>query len=384
MEPLRRLPLSGSCSVLYIPQITKKLTKNINIMTPYKQSIEAAKSWKEAVGAMWKRQRLMLFLSIAAYVLLFIGLPILIGGIFCLEESVATATPLIITGTLSLLAMIPLAVTIIILMWVFYFDVRKWHKAAPESLKKSIKLLQIGVLITLIAALGGTTFSGFATIPYIGVVAQLLNSACQAAAYAGVILQFISVIKLRKAQDMPALGQKGAKSIFINYIVSFATAVFGSIVMIAALATLIVNLVDGTTEDNDIDEEVVNISTIWNTEDDEFTTDDTYELEFDDSVFLETLAEEAVNDEELAILKEFADDNEEVFGAFILALIIMITGSIFAMYFYYRGWWLISKSELEVLPEPIKDETSEEVAFKEVEEVEEAVVVENEETDTNQ
>ena len=51
-------------------------------MTPYQQSIEAAKSWKEAVGAMWKRQRLMLFLSIAAYVLLFIGLPILIGGIF--------------------------------------------------------------------------------------------------------------------------------------------------------------------------------------------------------------------------------------------------------------------------------------------------------------
>ena len=353
-------------------------------MTPYQQSIEAAKSWKEAVGAMWKRQRLMLFLSIAAYVLLFIGLPILIGGIFCLEESVATATPLIITGTLSLLAMIPLAATIIILMWVFYFDVRKWHKAAPESLKKSIKLLQIGVLVTLIAALGGTTFSGFATIPYIGVVAQLLNSACQAAAYAGVILQFISVIKLRKAQDMPALGQKGAKSIFINYIVSFATAVFGSIVMIAALATLIVNLVDGTTEDNDIDEEVVTISTIWNTEDDEVTPDDTYDFEFDDSVFLETLAEEAVNDEELAILKEFADDNEEVFGTFIFALIIMITGSIFAMYFYYRGWWLISKSELEVLPEPIEEETGEEVAFKEVEEVEEAVVVENEETDTNQ
>ena len=158
--------------------------------------------------------------------------------------------------------------------------------------------------------------------------------------------------------------------------------------MIAALATLIVNLVDGTTEDNDIDEEAVTISTIWNTEDDEVTTDDTYELEFDDSVFLssfmETLAEESVNDEELAILKEFADDNEEVFGAFIFALIIMITGSIFAMYFYYRGWWLISKSELEVLPEPIEDETGEEVAFKEVEEVEEAVVVENEETDTNQ
>ena len=161
--------------------------------------------------------------------------------------------------------------------------------------------------------------------------------------------------------------------------------------MIAALATLIVNLVDDTTDDNDIDEEIVNISTIWNTEDDEVTTDDTYELEFDDSVFLssfmETLAEEAVNDEELAILKEFADDNEEVFGAFIFALIIMITGSIFAMYFYYRGWWLISKSELEVLPEPIEDETGEEVAFKEVEEVaevEEAVVVENEETDTNQ
>ena len=86
----------------------------------------------------------------------------------------------------------------------------------------------------------------------------------------------------------------------------------------------------------------------------------------------------------MAILKEFADDNEEVFGTFIFALIIMITGSIFAMYFYYRGWWLISKSELEVLPEPIEEETGEEVAFKEVEEVEEAVVVENEETDTNQ
>ena len=169
---------------------------------------------------------------------------------------------------------------------------------------------------------------------------------------------------------MPALGQKGAKSIFINYIVSFATAVFGSIVMIAALATLIVNLVDDTTEDNDIDEEVVNISTIWNTEDDEFTTDDTYELEFDDSVFLssfmETLSEEAVNDEELAILKEFADDNEEVFGTFIFALIIMITGSIFAMYFYYRGWWLIGKSELPTIEEP----REEEILHNEIEQLE--------------
>ena len=140
--------------------------------------------------------------------------------------------------------------------------------------------------------------------------------------------------------------------------------------MIAALATLIVNLVDDTTEDNDIDEEAVTISTIWNTEDDEFTTDDTYELEFDDSVFLssfmETLAEESVNDEELAILKEFADDNEEVFGAFIFALIIMITGSIFAMYFYYRGWWLIGKSELPTIEEP----REEEILHNEIEQLE--------------
>jgi hypothetical protein len=61
--------------------------------------------------------------------------------------------------------------------------------------------------------------------------------------------------------------------------------------------------------------------------------------------------------------------------AFIIAFITLFCGAIARLVLYYRGWWLISKSELPVLPEPIEEEVGEEVAYEEVESVE---TVENE------
>ena len=322
-------------------------------MTPYQQSIEAAKSWKEAVGAMWKRQRIMLYMGIACLILLVIGLTMLFAGIEQIKDLSNPASPLLISSILVLLLMLAPAMVSVVMMWIFYFDVRRWHNAAPESLKKSIKLLSLGLLITLIAAAASGVVSGFTTIPYIGGAAELFNSLIEAAAFAGVIIEFIAIIRLRRADDMPEMAKRGANSIFINYIITFITTAVSIIIIMFAGISLIFN----TVENYDTE-----ISNAWTESED--VTD-----ESNDNVFLSGMwnnTDVEVEGEDMALLDSLKEAKEAI-GALIVAFIILIGGSIVAMYYYYRGWWLISQSELPTLPEPIEDEVGEDVAYEEVE-----------------
>ncbi|MBO7199430.1 MAG: hypothetical protein J6V26_05310 [Alistipes sp.] len=356
-------------------------------MTPYQQSIEAAKSWKEAVGAMWKRQRTMLFLGIACIALLLVGLVMLCIGLVTIDESQSVGTPLIVTSIIIMLMMLVPAIVSVVMLWIFYFDVKRWQNAAPESLKKSIKLFSLGLLITLIASVAASVIGGFTTIPYIGVGAQMLNSLIECAAIAGAIIEFIAIIKLRKANDMPELAKQGAHCIFINYIISWAVAAIGTIIMIFAAVALafsvFAELDDAGYNDSEVGGLLAGIDDYYEYEEyeeyddyEEYDEIEVYEESFDISSpgFWDSLTEELTDEDDIAFFNAL-DDAEGAWIAFIVALLIMIGGGIVAMYYYYRGWWLISKSELPVLPEPIEDEVGEEVAYEEVENVE---VVENE------
>ena len=115
-------------------------------MTPYQQSIEAAKSWKEAVSAMWKRQRNILYLNIGCTLLAVIGLAILMA-IFSKAESVDDVSVGSVVSILALFGIVAVAsIAAYVFMWIFFFDVKKWQAAAPESLQSAIKLLKLGIL----------------------------------------------------------------------------------------------------------------------------------------------------------------------------------------------------------------------------------------------
>ena len=175
------------------------------------------------------------------------------------------------------------------------------------------------------------------------------------------ILEFIAIIRLRRADDMPELAKQGAQSLFINYIISFVATAVGSIIMVFAFISLTFNALDNY---DDIDSYDSNFSNIWT------DVDDYEEFEDSDNVLLsgiwDSMDDEFTDEEDLAFLNSL-EDAEGAIAAFIIALVIMIGGGIVAMYYYYRGWWLISKSELPVLPEPIEDNVGEEVSYEEVE-----------------
>jgi hypothetical protein len=242
----------------------------------------------------------------------------------------------------------------------------------------------LGLLITLIASVATSVIGGFTTVPYIGGGAQMLNSLIECAAIAGTIIEFIAIIKLRKADDMPELAKQGAHCIFINYIISWAVAAIGTIIMIFAAVALAFSVVDELDDADYNDSEVggllAGIDDYYDYDEyddyEEYDEIEVYEESFDISSpgFWDSLTEEFADDEANELL-DALDDAEGAWIAFIVALLIMIGGGIVAMYYYYRGWWLISKSELPVLPEPIEEEVGEEVVYEEVENVE---VVENE------
>jgi hypothetical protein len=326
----------------------------------------------------------MLFLAIACIALLLVGLVMLCIGLVTIDESQSVGTPLIVTSIIIMLMMLVPAIVSVVMLWIFYFDVKRWHNAAPESLKKSIELFSLGLLITLIASVATSVIGGFTTVPYIGGGAQMLNSLIECAAIAGAIIEFIAIIKLRKADDMPELAKQGAHCIFINYIISWAVAAIGTIIMIFAAVALAFSVFDELDDAGYNDSEVggllAGIDDYYDYDEyddyEEYDEIEVYEESFDISSpgFWDSLTEE-LTDDEVNELLDALDDAEGAWIAFIVALLIMIGGGIVAMYYYYRGWWLISKSELPVLPEPIEEEDGDEAAYEEVENVE---VVENE------
>jgi hypothetical protein len=328
-------------------------------MTSYQQSIEATQSWKEAVSAMWKRQRMMLYMSIATLFLLIDAAAALIIGICTVENEPSYGIPMIILGVILFLLMLAPIVISVVMSWIFYFDIRRWRKAAPESLKRNIRLYSIGLLIVIITSTAVSCFGGFTTIPYIGGLAQLANSFIELIALGGVIVQFIAIIKLRNAKDMPEKAQKGAHYIFLGQIISFATSIIFSICFAFAVILALFHAVNVSERLHTYEDHInqwYDYDDKYSDRDDIFTAGISYSLD-----------EEAAKDEDMALFEQMMEADSAVIVA-IFSILILITGCAVSLFFNYRGWWLIGKSELKVPPIPIEEEESvEEVACEVVE-----------------
>lgn len=241
-------------------------------MTPYQQSVENAQNWKCVVSKLWKRQLIIFLLTLAIVTLL-----------ICDNKIGNNQFAILLAG---------LGIAIYVVQWIVFATLNKWRKIAPESLKESINLVAIGLMVMLI----GSTISF--VVP-IGVFATLV----------GGIVQFMGIVQLRKANEMPKVARKGASSIMWGTIISWITGFAVVLVFIVGLMELD-ELSSGTFgEDNN------DIATALSA---------------------------------IGITMKFMD---------IIAVMLMIAviGGAISAFLTYRGWWLIGKSELPVLPEPTEE-----------------------------
>lgn len=241
-------------------------------MTPYQQSVENAQNWKCVVSKLWKRQLIIFLLTLAIVTLL-----------ICDNKIGNNQFAILLAG---------LGIAIYVVQWIVFATLNKWRKIAPESLKESINLVAIGLMVMLI----GSTISF--VVP-IGVFATLV----------GGIVQFMGIVQLRKANEMPKVARKGASSIMWGTIISWITGFAVVLAFIVGLMELD-ELSSGTFgEDNN------DIATVLSA---------------------------------IGITMKFM---------YIIAVMLMIAviGGAISAFLTYRGWWLIGKSELPVLPEPTEE-----------------------------
>ena len=244
-------------------------------MTHYQQSVENAQNWKSVVSKLWKRQLIILLLTLAIVTLL-----------ICDNKIGSNQFAILLAG---------LGIAIYVVQWIVFATLNKWRKIAPESLKESINLVAIGLMVMLI----GSTISF--VVP-IGVFATLV----------GGIVQFMGIVQLRKANEMPKVARKGASSIMWGIIISWITGFAVVLVFIVGLMELD-ELSSGTFgEDNN------DIATVLSA---------------------------------IGITIKFTK------FMYIIAVMLMIAviGGAISAFLTYRGWWLIGKSELPVLPEPTEE-----------------------------
>ena len=293
-------------------------------MTPNSYSLSDASNWKEAVSSVWRKQKTILILTLVMLVTL-----VLVTSIGLYLEDLwhdyiiphEKLEPYYSIVIFLVFAIYGLAIAIYVMNWVLFASIRKWRDIAPESLKKSINLISIGLMITLISAIA----SG---------VTDDLSTVAGWAGLAGIIVMFVGIVQLRNAQDMPEIGRKGASKIMWGFIIQWITGfVFILIIFASALSTLRVD--DEFYYD---DEESYSTTSVFNS----YDYYDDYDDYYDDM--------------------EYYDD-DAFLVAVIVALFVAQIGWAISICMTYRGWWLIGKSELPAAAEP---EHCEECHYEEV------------------
>jgi hypothetical protein len=151
---------------------------------------------------------------------------------------------------------------------------------------------------------------------------------------------------------MPAVAKQGATSIMISYIVNIACTIVGVIFVVSAAVTSFV---------------VKDIDSAYAFIDDDYYDDDYVEyyddvLDYDDVEEMTLLSGivdgdiMSMSDEEFDGLIDSFTDSVAVVVLLLIGLVISLGGVIARVVLYYRGWWLISKSELPVLTETAESE----------------------------
>ena len=292
-------------------------------MTPNSYSLSDASNWKEAVSSVWRKQKTILILSLVTLVTVVLAASIglyledLWNDLYYPHETLDQYYSIVLFLVFAIYGLI---VAIYVMNWVLFASIRKWRDIAPESLKKSINLTSIGLMIILISGV----VSG---------VTDDLSTVAGLAGFAGLIVMFVGIVQLRNAQDMPEIGRKGASNIMWGFIINWITSfVFILIIFASAISTMHVD--DEFYYD---DEDSYSTTSVFNSYDYYDDYDDYYDdMEYyDDDIFIY---------------------NHNAFRvAVIFALFVALIGWAISTYMTYRGWWLIGKSELPVLPEPTEE-----------------------------
>jgi cytochrome b561 len=192
---------------------------------------------------------------------------------------------------------IGLIIAIYVMNWVLFASLRQWLNIAPKSLKNSIKLISIGLMIILI--------SGAVTA-----ISDELETIASLVSIAGIIVQFIGIVQLRNAKEMPEIGRNGASGIMWGIITSWITGLLAVIIMVAGSVIIMseYNAIYGHIDDEDV------------------------------------------------LMYAFIHS-----GYYGYTLLIALIGWIISTYLTYNGWRLIGKSELPVLSEPTEELSCEDV-----------------------
>lgn len=269
-------------------------------MAPNNYSTKDASNWKEAVSSIWRKQKTILILTLITLACLVVAM-----GIFTYLESMWEVSmdpfeevdPYYNIVAFMGFTIIGLVIAIYVMNWVLFASLRQWLNIAPKSLKNSIKLISIGLMIILI--------SGAVTA-----ISDELETIASWVSIAGIIVQFIGIVQLRNAKEMPEIGRNGASGIMWGIITSWITGLLAVIIMVAGSVIIMseYNATYGYIDDEDVLMYALNHS-----------------------------------------------------GYYGYMLLIALIGWIISTYLTYNGWRLIGKSELPVLSEPTEELSCEDV-----------------------
>ena len=317
-------------------------------MTPYNQSVEAAQMWKSSVERLWKTQRSVLIFGAIGTILLVIAMILLFCGFALASDGSQWSVAMITIFVLFAIAGFGFSIVAYVKQWVFYFDLKRWGESSPMPIAESVRVLAICTLVSLILTIISPVFQNVSIVVIFGIISSFVSMAI----FVVEIVKFVMYIKLRTADAMPAVAKQGATSIMISYIVNIACTIVGVIFVVSAAVTSFVV--------EDIDSGYAFI-------DDDYYDDDYVEyyddvLDYDDVEEMTLLSGivdgdiMSMSDEEFDGLIDSFTDSVAVVVLLLIGLVISLGGVIARVVLYYRGWWLISKSELPVLPESVESE----------------------------
>ena len=342
-------------------------------MRSFQQYMEAIERWKDAVTKLWKTQRSVLIFGATGASLIIIACMLLASGVILSFDTPSLGITLIIIASLFGIIGFGLCVVAYIFQWIFYYDLKRWRDVAPAALSENIRVLAVCTLISLIATVGSCFFDSFSIIPYVGIVMSIFSSFISIVIFIAEITKFVMFIKLKSAEEMPHVARRGAAHIFYSYIVNFACAIIGGIFLVCSVVAFVIDEADNNFDwDDDRYDEAYYYDEYEEYEYEyefEYVDDDIADDDFNLSILPGVLGSSLENLSEDDI-EEFFDDITDSIVAVILFIIgfgIALAGTIARLILSYRGWWLISKSEFEPLPEQSITDEGDVVDHEEIE-----------------
>lgn len=356
-------------------------------MQQLKDYLKTPSNWSEAVQKLWDIKRKIMFLTASAAVLGVVIIAVFwFTAVILLYEIDNIATPVFLfLGALYFIAFLACFITYL-LEWLFYINLKKWEGVAPEQLKGNIKRYALFAFVILIATAVVYFLEKFTHTPYISIIANAILLPATLAIIGAEIGQFITIIKMRKAEEMPQEAKSGFTLLYYSFIAKYAGYILGAICLFISLIAVAID------DDVDFDEfgqygnmfayeewvandyigyyELERISPYYGYEWYSDNIGELFKHDIDDIDYLLDGLMRCIRYDCEEALDELTDSDAFSFFS-ITGLIIIALGAILSFVLHYRGWWLIAQSNIEPAAKPVTEDTP-------YEDVTEAEVIETE------